>query len=199
MKSIYIYGASGHGLVVSDIAKACGYVDIVFIDDGMNQYPDFESICENKNIPIVVAVGDNRTRSKLIEKVESAGMILTSLIHPSAFVSGSAHIKRGTVIMPQAVVNAHAQIGKSCILNTSCVVEHEGEIKDFVHISPSVSLAGNVSIGKNTHIGMGSTVKQGVCIGEQSTIGMGSVVLKNIPSMRIAYGNPCVVKGVNNA
>ena len=37
MKSIYIYGASGHGLVVADIAKACGYKDIIFIDDGDNQ------------------------------------------------------------------------------------------------------------------------------------------------------------------
>ena len=26
-KSIYIYGASGHGLVVADIAQACGYED----------------------------------------------------------------------------------------------------------------------------------------------------------------------------
>lgn len=199
MENIYIYGASGHGLVVADIAKACGYVDVVFIDDGMHQYPNFESICENTNIPIAVAVGDNQIRSDLVEKVEHAGMVLASLIHPSASVSESADIKKGTVIMPQVVVNAHARVGKGCILNTSCVVEHEDTIDDFVHISPSVSLAGNVSIGKNTHIGMGSTVKQGVYIGEQSIIGMGSVVLKNIPSFRIAYGNPCVVKGVNNA
>lgn len=27
-KSIYIYGASGHGLVVADIARACGYEKI---------------------------------------------------------------------------------------------------------------------------------------------------------------------------
>ncbi len=32
-KSIYIYGASGHGLVVADIARACGYDDVVFVDD----------------------------------------------------------------------------------------------------------------------------------------------------------------------
>ena len=36
MKDIYIYGASGHGLVVSDIAKACGYKNVIFIDDGEN-------------------------------------------------------------------------------------------------------------------------------------------------------------------
>ena len=44
MKSIYIYGASGHGLIVADIAKACGYTDILFIDDGNNEYPTFKDI-----------------------------------------------------------------------------------------------------------------------------------------------------------
>ena len=41
MKSIYIYGASGHGLVVADIAKVCGYDNIIFIDDGENEYLTF--------------------------------------------------------------------------------------------------------------------------------------------------------------
>jgi len=36
---IYIYGASGHGLVVADIAKSAGYGDIIFIDDGDNEHP----------------------------------------------------------------------------------------------------------------------------------------------------------------
>jgi UDP-N-acetylbacillosamine N-acetyltransferase len=44
MKSIYIYGASGHGLVVSDIAMACGYDNIIFIDDGENEHLIFEDI-----------------------------------------------------------------------------------------------------------------------------------------------------------
>ena len=52
MKSIYIYGASGHGLVVADIAKACGYEDIIFVDDGDNEYPSFEDINDKQHIPI---------------------------------------------------------------------------------------------------------------------------------------------------
>ena len=33
MKIIYLYGASGHGLVCADIARACGYDKIIFLDD----------------------------------------------------------------------------------------------------------------------------------------------------------------------
>ena len=43
MKKIYIYGASGHGLVVADIARACGYEDMIFIDDGKNEFLSFEN------------------------------------------------------------------------------------------------------------------------------------------------------------
>ena len=41
-KSIYIYGASGHGLVVADIARAYGYDDVIFVDDGDNEYLKFK-------------------------------------------------------------------------------------------------------------------------------------------------------------
>ena len=32
-KSIYIYGASGHGKVIVDIALDSGYKEVIFIDD----------------------------------------------------------------------------------------------------------------------------------------------------------------------
>ena len=42
-------------------------------------------------------------------------------------------------------------------------------------------------------MGAGSSVIQQVKIGESSIIGAGSVVVKDIPSMVKAYGNPCRV------
>ena len=30
---IYVYGFSGHGAVVADVARACGYGEVVFLDD----------------------------------------------------------------------------------------------------------------------------------------------------------------------
>lgn len=68
-KSIYIYGASGHGLVVADIARACGYDDVIFVDDGDNEYPSFEDIKRTSGIPIAFGIGSNSIRAKLFEKV----------------------------------------------------------------------------------------------------------------------------------
>lgn len=190
-KSIYIYGASGHGLVVVDIARACGYDEIIFIDDGENDYPSFEDIKRTSGIPISFGIGNNTIRAKLFEKVQNSGFEIVSLIHPSAIISSSVTIGKGTVVMPNVVVNAKATIGDGVILNSSCVIEHECIIDDFVHISPTVALAGDVKVGKFTHIGIGSNVIQGIIIGNNTVIGAGSTVVKNIDNFKKAYGNPC--------
>lgn len=191
MKSIYIYGASGYGLVVADIARACGYDNIIFIDDGENEYLTFEDIKNDNSIPIIFGIGSNRIRVKLFEKVKNNDFQIVSLIHPGSIISPSVSIGIGTVIMPNVVVNANATIGDGVILNTSCVIEHECMIEDFVHISPNVSLAGNVKVEKSTHIGIGTSIIQGKIIGSYCIIGAGSVVVKNINNFKKAYGNPC--------
>lgn len=191
-KSIYIYGASGHGLVVADVAKSCGYENIVFLDDDKSKgFLSFEDIKENRDYHIAFGIGNNQIRAKLYKKVKENGFFTPTLIHTSSIISPSAKIEEGTVIMPNVVVNAKAYIGKCVILNSSCVVEHESIIGDFVHISPKVSIAGDVKIGDFTHIGIGSSIIQCLEIGKNSIIGAGSVVVKNIVDFKKAYGNPC--------
>src|SRR5574344_88016 len=195
-KSIYIYGASGHGLVVADVAKSCGYEDIVFLDDDKSKgFLAFDDIKENRDYHIAFGIGNNQIREKLYKKVKENGFSTPILIHPSSIISSSAKIEEGTVVMPNVVVNAKAYIGKCVILNSSCVVEHESIIGDFVHISPKVAIAGDVKIGDFTHIGIGSSVIQCLEIGKNSIIGAGSVVVKNIADFKKAYGNPCKEKG----
>ncbi|MFY9080263.1 UDP-N-acetylbacillosamine N-acetyltransferase [Aliarcobacter cryaerophilus] len=191
-KRIYIYGASGHGLVVADVAKSCGYENVIFIDDDKNKgYKTFDDIKENRDYHIAFGIGNNQIRAKLYKKVKENGFFTPTLIHSSSIISSSARIEEGTVVMPNVVVNAKAYIGKCVILNSSCVVEHECKIDNFVHISPNVALAGDVKIGDFTHIGIGSSVIQCLEIGKNSIIGAGSVVVKNIADFKKAYGTPC--------
>jgi len=189
-KSIYIYGASGHGLVVADIARACGYDDVIFVDDGENKYPTFEDIKRTSGIPIAFGIGSNSIRAKLFQKVQNSGFEIVSLIHPSSVISPSATIGKGTVVMPHVVVNAKATIADGVILNTSCVLEHECIIDDFVHISPNVALAGDVKVGKYTHIGIGSNVIQGIIIEKNVIVGGGSMVIRNIEDNQKVVGIP---------
>ncbi len=191
MKRIYIYGASGHGLVVADIARLCGYEEIIFIDDGNKKYQSFEDIKDNNVIPIALGIGNNQIRKRIFEKVKSFGFNIATLIHPSSVISNSVNIDEGTVVMAKVVLNANAVVGKAVILNSSCVIEHECRIEDFVHISPNAVLGGNVEVKELTHVGIGSTVIQGIIIGKNCIIGSSSNVVKNIDNNKKAFGNPC--------
>jgi len=188
-KSIYIYGASGHGLVVADIARDNGYNDIIFIDDGDNSYVSYTNYLDN-NIPFIIAIGDNKIREILQSKVLDDGFKIVSLIHSGCMISSSVKIGLGVVIMPNVVVNANSIIKDGVILNTSCVIEHENVIENFVHISPNVALAGDVQIGKYTHIGIGANIIQGVNIGKNNIIGAGAVVIHNIENNKKLVGIP---------
>jgi len=190
---LFIYGASGHGKVVADIAKNNGFKKIIFVDDGDNQYSTFEDIKTQNNIPIALGIGDNVIRKKIFKKLERYNFNIITLIHSSAIISCSSKIGKGSVIMPNVVVNANSVIGKGVILNTACIIEHDNLIKKFVHISPNVSLAGNVTIGKNSHIGIGSSVIQNVNINKNSIIGAGSVVINNVKSCSTAIGVPAKI------
>jgi len=191
MKSIYIYGASGHGLVVADIAHTCGYTDIRFLDDGDNCYPTFNDIKNRNNIPIAFGIGNNYIRAKLFTKVSKDGFEVVSLIHPSSIIASNVKVGKAVVIMANTVINANSEIAEGVIINTGSIIEHECVVDSFSHISPNVALAGNVKINKFSHIGIGSCIIQGLTIGKNCIIGAGSVVIKDISDNKKAYGNPC--------
>jgi len=198
MKKIAIYGASGHGKVVANIAKLNGYDEIIYVDDGENEFMTFESFLEKDLlVPLAFGVGINHVRAKLYEKCVENGLGVVTLIHPSAVLSSTVNIGEGSVVMAGVVLNEDADIGKCCIINSSCVIEHDNIIGDFTHISPLVACAGDVTIGDYTHIGIGSCIIQGVTIGSDSVVGAGSVVVTDIGNQKLAYGNPCeIIKGI---
>ena len=186
---IYIYGASGHGKVVADVAKSTGYKEIIFLDDN----GEFKFSPDLPKFPVIIAIGDNKIRANLQKKVLNAGFEIATLIHETAVVSQSAKIDKGTVIMPNVVVNSDAVIGDGVILNSACVIEHDCKIGKFAHISPNSALAGGAEVGEFTHIGIGSSVIQKIKIGANSIIGAGSVVIKDIDENCLAVGVPAKV------
>ena len=195
-KKLIIIGASGHGKVIADIAIACGYEIVGFLDDDVNKKEcygcsvlgttaDAEKYSE---CDFIIAIGNNAIRRKIAYSYPL--LSYTVLIHPSAIISESAKIAGGTVVMPQAVINAGAVIGRHCIVNTASVIEHDCRIENYTHISPGAVLCGTVSVGENTWVGAGSTVINNVSICSDTVIGAGSTVTKNIEKSGVYIGTP---------
>jgi UDP-N-acetylbacillosamine N-acetyltransferase len=197
VKKIAIYGASGHGKVVADIAVACGYEVVFFVDDdevksefyGRKVYR-FGEVRNQTDIVFALGIGSNDIRAAKYFTLKESGFDLPPLVYPNTIVSQSAILQEATVVMPSVVINASAKIEKGVILNSSCVIEHDCVIGEFAHISPLAGLAGGVDIGRRVHIGIGAKVIQGVKIGAGSVVGAGGVVVRDVGEKVLAVGVP---------
>lgn len=197
---LLIIGASGHGKVVADIAiKMNKWQSIVFLDDdksikssiGLEVIGTSDDVFTHiEEYEIFVGIGNNTTRQRIHEMLETFSASIPVLIHPNAVVGEQVEIGFGTVVMAGVVINCCTNIGKGCIVNTGSTVDHDNKIEDFVHISPGVHLAGTVKIGKGSWLGIGSVVSNNVNITSGCKVGAGSVVTKDITESGTYVGVP---------
>lgn len=201
---LVLWGASGHGKVVLDVARAMGgFKTISFIDDACeesaHEFCDCQVFGASRYLQLLkgkgcsqylVSIGKNEMRAACFQRALEHGLLPATLVHPSAVISESARLEDGTVVMAKVVINAGAQIGKNCILNTAAVVEHDCRIGDHVHLSPGVLLGGGVTVHSFAHVGIGAIALPGAEIGEGAIIGAGAVVLDSVPSGATVVGIP---------
>lgn len=138
MRSLLIIGAGGHGQVVAECAEACGYEKIDFLDDN---YTDavggidrLETVATDYD-GVIVSIGNNDIRRKVINRVQRINAPLISLIHPRAFVSPTTTIGSGSIVLPGAVIHTSANIGISCIISIGALIDHDAVVEDFSHIN----------------------------------------------------------------
>lgn len=197
---LLIIGASGHGKVVADIAmKMNKWKNIAFLDDD-------RSLKESLGIPVIgssadvieykdeydvfVAIGNNATRERIQNNLETMRISIPTIIHPVTTIGTEVALGAGTVIMAGVIINCCTQIGKGCIINTGATLDHDNMIGDFVHISPGAHLAGAVKVGIASWIGAGSVVINNTIITDGCKIGAGAVVVKNISEVGTYVGVP---------
>ncbi len=197
---LLIIGASGHGKVVADIAiKMNKWKSIAFLDDdksikssmGLEIIGTSDDVFAHINdYEIFVGIGNNTTRQRFHEMLETFGASIPVLIHSNAVIGPHIDIGVGTVVMAGAIINCCTKIGKGCIVNTGSTIDHDNNIGDFVHISPGAHLAGTVYVGRGSWLGIGSVVSNNINITSGCQVGAGSVVVKDVTEPGVYVGVP---------
>lgn len=187
-KTLLILGAGGHGRSVAEAALLGGdWTEVVFLDDSWPAQKEVlgcRIIGPTTEIPAVApqcqgavaAVGNNKLRERWTHQIEAAGIELVSVIHPRAWVSPSARIGAGSVILAGGVVGTIAVLGKGVIINANATADHDVQMGDFAHLGVGSQLAGGVKVGARAWLQAGSSCGYHVEVGEGALFGPGTVL-----------------------
>jgi sugar O-acyltransferase (sialic acid O-acetyltransferase NeuD family) len=185
---LLVVGAGGHGRSVAEAAELCGAFEILgFLDDSVPVgdlilgYPvlgSVASLTDHRNLfdQAIVAIGNNKVREGLMQKLSDDAMTIATVIHPKAFVSPRAVIGSGSAIMAGAIVGTEAQVGMGSIVNCGAIVDHHAQVKDFGHLGVNACMAGGSVLGRGAWMQAGSSLGYGIVIPDGTTMRAGEAV-----------------------
>jgi sugar O-acyltransferase (sialic acid O-acetyltransferase NeuD family) len=190
-KNLLILGAGGHGRCIAEVAALTGeFSQVNFLDDAWQaeaaQEPNIigrmEHLTEHTHAfsHVVIGVGNNSVREKLQAEVLAYGMNLATLVHPTAFISPSAQIGRGTVVFAGVVIGPNTRVGENVIVNCNSTIDHDGFVDDFAHLGVGVQLAGSSQIGRSVFIQAGSCAGFGAFAEPYAVFAPGSVLKSRV-------------------
>ena len=117
-----------------------------------------------------------------------------SFIHPSAYVSPSANVGPGVVVLSHSSVLHRVSIGAFSIVNTNVVIEHESDVGPGVFVAASACIGARTRIGTAAFIGLNATIREDVSVGEGAFVGMAATVIHDVAPGQTVYGSPAKVR-----
>lgn len=183
---LVIVGAGGHGRSVLELVRLSGTHQVVaFLDDQQSPGTDIMGVPVWGSSPLLnelpargvqaahVAIGNNRARQALSERVRAAGLTLITLVHPRAFVSPTAVLGPGSAVMALAAIGTEAVLGDGAIANVGAVVDHHAQVGAYGHLGTNTTMAGGTCIGARAWLQAGSAVGYGVRLSDDEILGPG--------------------------
>ena len=196
-QEIILLGAGGHCKscieVISGVSK---YSILGIIDkDGsstkhilghnvLGTDKDLESLV-NRCSSVLVTVGQIKSpeiRISLFERAKSLGFNFPVIRSQHSYISKSAQISEGTILLNHSLINTSVIVDANCIINTKALIEHDARIGSHCHVSTGAIINGGVIVEDRCFIGSGAIIHEGVTIGEDSIVAAGQVIRTDVPS-----------------
>ena len=195
MNKIILVGAGGHAKSCIDVIEMAGKYSIAGIVDktgsDLGKLMGYNIIGNDDELEYlfhsfkyaIVTVGQIKSpavRIRLFEQLKAIGYKLPFISSPGSYISKTATVGEGTIVMHGAVINTAAKIGLNCIINNKALVEHDSVIGEHCHISTAAVVNGEVEIGKGSFIGSGAIIHNGIKVGSDCVVSAGAVVRKSV-------------------
>ncbi len=166
MKKLLILGAGGYGKTIADVARQLGCYDkIAFLDDTKAGAPGVLGTCAefiqfaDADTQVYPAFGNNAARMDWLERLEEQGISVPTLVHPSAYVSPTATLYSGVIVLPKAVVNTGVTVKTGCIINIGALIDHDTVVEAGCHLAPGAIVKAENRIPAGSKIDSGTVVE----------------------------------------
>lgn len=207
MKSLLIFGAGGHGSEVLWLIHNLNKVEpryrvLGFCDDcealkggTFCDFPifgkpeEFDAQLVDKPY-FFAAVGQNRMRKRVVQRMEALGWHPLTLIDPSAVVAESCQIGEGTYVGVASNISPNAQIGRHAIVHNQSSVGHDTRMQDFSQVAPGGRLLGHAQLANAAYVGSNAVVYPGKTLGASAVLAACSFALRDVPANATAMGVP---------
>jgi sugar O-acyltransferase (sialic acid O-acetyltransferase NeuD family) len=169
---------------------------IFFLDDHadhslvVGKLTEISKFKSHKKIFMIGSPASIRLRKDIFNQLDIPSEQLECFEDPNSWISESANIGVGSVIMWNSYIGSNSNIGENTIVMPGVFVGHDAKLGDFSVVAANVSIASGVTIGPQSYLGANCTIREGLSIGENSFIGAGAVVVKDVPPNSTFVGNP---------
>jgi UDP-perosamine 4-acetyltransferase len=182
--NIVLVGAGGHAKALVEAVVARGdriarYVDKVpaeWLDAPRNGSDDAPGPADGM---LLLGIGGStpdglEQRLALFDRYLARGFRSEPLVHSAAWVSASARLEPGSVVLAGAVVQPNVTIGRAAIVNSGAIVEHDSTVREGSHIAPGAIVLGACTVGRCCMIGAGAVLLPGAKVSDRSLVAAGT-------------------------
>lgn len=183
---VLIYGSREFSHTVAELVTDCGHDVVGFIDDFTQGAQIVGSLEEVRlshppgEYGVALAVGYNNmpARWEAWQRIRAAGYAAPALVHPRAYVAGSATVEDGAMLMAGSIVDVRARIGEIVVAWPGSCVNHDCVVGANCFISPNATLCGYVNLGAHSFVGAGAAIVDHCDVPPSTRIKMLSSFLK---------------------
>jgi acetyltransferase EpsM len=208
---LIVLGGGEHARVVIDAARSQGerwvvqgFVapqagagatpDVPWLGDDATLAARLQDLAPDDRPWIVLGFGGGGTTGALAARTATTERFTharwATIVHATAWISPTATLEPGAVVLAHAVINTGAHVGRHAIVNSAAIVEHDVVIGPGSHVAPGAVIGGGTRIGEHAFIGLGARVRDHVEIGARAVVGMGAVVVESIEPGATVVGIP---------
>lgn len=169
--NIVLVGAGGHAKALVETIRARGGYVSTYVDARRADWLDADRKSSDDDVwpdlgSVVLGIGGMapdalERRLALFASYTKRGFKAEPVVHASAWISESARLGAGSVVLANAILQPAVCIGEAVIINSGAIVEHDSIVGDGAHIAPGAIVLGNCRIGRCCMIGAGAVVLQG--------------------------------------